>query len=70
MGASNLEQSRESVVSVLLMMSITGMMVAKLGVKHEKNSVASLRIWKVCVECLITVCENAGICGPSTHPAA
>jgi hypothetical protein len=36
MGASNLERSRESVVSFSSMMSIAGMTVAKLGVNARR----------------------------------
>ena len=44
MEESNLERSRESMVSFSSIMSIAGMTVAKFGVEREKKRVASFNI--------------------------
>jgi hypothetical protein len=44
MEASNFERLRESVVSFSSMTSMAGITVARFGVEHKKNNVASFKI--------------------------
>ena len=45
MARENLDDGDDDVVRTLLMRSMAGMTVARLGVPREKNNVASLKIW-------------------------
>jgi hypothetical protein len=68
MGALNFEWLRESVVSFLSMTSTAGMTVARLGVEHEKNIVASFSIWEQVTDVSVyrSMCEKEE---PSAHRA-